>query len=240
MANLFEYLLNKIFKPKFFDEKKIFKIVDIQNKKLDLLNALIGKRIKLTSEPHSFFHKRVSIRNFSGKALNKEYFSEIIFNSLGIRKDKSPKKEYSLEPRTFPSAGGLNLIESAIYVHNVSGIEKGIYLYNPYTEELILLKSKVLLEDLLPYCQNINLNQANFVIFFISNIQPGMIKYGLRSYRYVLLEAGHAAQNILLNLPKYGLGGVCLGAFNDKKLRKELNILKDYQNEYVVVCGGIK
>lgn len=43
-------------------------------------------------------------------------------------------------------------------------------------------------------------------------------KYADRALRYIWLEAGHAAQNVLLEAVALGLGGVPIGAFDDRRV----------------------
>ena len=43
-------------------------------------------------------------------------------------------------------------------------------------------------------------------------------KYGARAYRFVLLEAGHVAQNVLLAAAALGLAAVPLGGFYDREV----------------------
>ena len=49
-------------------------------------------------------------------------------------------------------------------------------------------------------------------------------KYGLRGYRFVLLEAGHAAQNLLLAATALGLASVPVGGFYDRELERLLQV----------------
>ena len=62
-----------------------------------------------------------------------------------------------------------------------------------------------------------------------------MEKYGERGIRYVLLEAGHTAQNICLVCEEMGLKSCCIGAFDDRALRLRLD--KNCVPLYVVAIG---
>jgi SagB-type dehydrogenase family enzyme len=62
-------------------------------------------------------------------------------------------------------------------------------------------------------------------------------KYGEeRSPRYVHLEAGHAAQNVLLQAVALNLGAVPIGAFEDDKLKLGL-LPSDQQPLYLIPVG---
>ncbi len=63
-------------------------------------------------------------------------------------------------------------------------------------------------------------------------------KYGEeRSPRYVHLEAGHAAQNVLLQAVALGLGAVPIGAFEDDRVRQVLTLPSDQQPLYLIPIG---
>lgn len=63
-------------------------------------------------------------------------------------------------------------------------------------------------------------------------------KYGKRSERYVEMEAGHAAQNVLLSATALGLGACPVGAFDDSRVAKVLGLGRDEQALYLVALGA--
>ena len=63
-------------------------------------------------------------------------------------------------------------------------------------------------------------------------------KYGAnRSSRYVHLEAGHAAQNLLLEAVALGLGAVPIGAFHDADVQKALSLPRNHEPLYLIPVG---
>jgi SagB-type dehydrogenase family enzyme len=62
-------------------------------------------------------------------------------------------------------------------------------------------------------------------------------KYGDRAERYVQLEAGHACQNLLLEVVALGLAAVPTGAFSDEGVRGVLGLPKDEAPLYLVPVG---
>jgi SagB-type dehydrogenase family enzyme len=63
-------------------------------------------------------------------------------------------------------------------------------------------------------------------------------KYGReRGPRYVHMEAGHAAQNLLLQATALGLGGVPIGAFEDGRVREVLDLPGDQEPVYLIPIG---
>jgi SagB-type dehydrogenase family enzyme len=68
------------------------------------------------------------------------------------------------------------------------------------------------------------IEHANVVFFLAAVFQRTQKKYGPRGYRYVLLEAGHVAQNICLLAVEQGLGSLCMGGYADGRLNRALGL----------------
>ena len=54
------------------------------------------------------------------------------------------------------------------------------------------------------------------MIFVAAVFGRTRFKYGVRGYRFALLEAGHVGQNVLLAATALGLGAVPLGGYYDR------------------------
>ena len=68
-------------------------------------------------------------------------------------------------------------------------------------------------------------------------VERTKVKYGSRALRYVYIEAGHAAQNILLQATALGLGAVPIGAMYDEQVGKVLNLPKGCESLYIIPTG---
>ena len=62
-------------------------------------------------------------------------------------------------------------------------------------------------------------------------------KYGLRGYRFALIEAGHVAQNLLLTATALRLGSVPLGGLFDRRIDELLDL--DGVNESVLYAVSV-
>jgi nitroreductase len=62
-------------------------------------------------------------------------------------------------------------------------------------------------------------------------------KYGQRGRRYVEIEVGHAAQNIYLQTVSLNLGAVVIGAFDDKEMKKIIQLPQEEDPLYMLVIG---
>lgn len=213
------------------DLPKLLKIKRNRLKEFSTFNPI--NNIKLKSKKKvSLFNKRRSTRKFKKSYVTLEELSEILLNSVGMRKE-SLTQEYSLPKRKYPTAGGLNSIEIVVYIQRVKGVEKGYYLFDPYNEKLKKINISLEISKILAYNDNIKTENSSFSILLFSNLEAGLIKYGVRAYRYSLIEAGHIAQNILLCATLFNMGGICIGAYREYKIK----IFKEWNLEYAVMMG---
>lgn len=58
-----------------------------------------------------------------------------------------------------------------------------------------------------------------------------------RSPRYAHLEAGHAAQSMLLQAVTLGLGSVAMGAFHDQQVQRALSLPAEQLPVYLIAAG---
>lgn len=175
--------------------------------------------------------RRRSVRNFKSEILSIEEISQLLWSAQGIT-----EKNWGL--RTAPSAGALYPLEIYAVVGNVKDLDAGVYKYNTEKHSLI----KTLDGDRRRELYNSALQQESIlqapVSFIIAALfQRTAIKYGQRAERYVWIEVGHAAQNLLLQATALDLGAVPIGAFYDDKVKKALNLNKDEEPLYIIPVG---
>ena len=63
-------------------------------------------------------------------------------------------------------------------------------------------------------------------------------KYGPRGYRYILLEAGHVAQNLCVRATELGLATLCAGGFLDSALNELLGLQPKHEGIVYTVAAG--
>lgn len=119
--------------------------------------------------------------------------------------------------RLIPSAGALYPLELYVLAVRASTIQPAVYHYDPLDHCLERLDGR--LTDLSEALVDPTLaDSASFLVVLTGVFWRSRFKYGLRGYRFTLLEAGHAAQNALLAAAALGLGAVPLGGFYDARL----------------------
>mgnify|MGYP001485690454 CR=1 FL=1 len=168
--------------------------------------------------------KRRSVRRFARRPLTEMEISRLLWAAQGVTGGG--------RGRTAPSAGGLYPLE--VYLV----IPEGVYRYHPPNQELWIHRKG----DFLGQLSEAALGQASVrgapaVIVIAAVYERVTGKYGKRGERYVILEAGHAAQNIHLEAAALGLGSVPVGAFQDRSVHAVLGLHPDEEPLYLIPVG---
>jgi SagB-type dehydrogenase family enzyme len=167
---------------------------------------------------------RRSVREFMDVELAEVELSQLLWSAQGIT-DSSGK-------RTAPSAGALYPLE--VYV----ALPRGFYHYNPEPHTLSLHVPGDQREVIhTASFEQDSILSASAVLVFTAVFERTTRKYGERASNYVYVEAGHAAQNLLLQATSLGLGGVPVGAFDGTRLQEALTLPEDHVPVYVVPVG---
>jgi len=174
--------------------------------------------------------KRRSIRDYKNEEISFEDFSQLLWSLQGITDRLNGL-------RTAPSAGALYPLEIYAVVGNVKGLEAGVYKYFPFSHSI----KKVLDGDKRKDLANSALGQESIIEGAVSFVITAVYsrttkKYSQRGERYVIMEVGHAAQNLLLQATALDLGAVPIGAFYDNKVKSLLK-LDEEEPLYIIPVG---
>jgi SagB-type dehydrogenase family enzyme len=164
------------------------------------------------------------MRRFADRTLSWQEISQILWAAQGITGGR--------ELRTAPSAGAIYPLE----VYAV--LEEGLFHYEPLRHSL----RKYSMDDLRSSLRRAALDQqfveeAPLVLVVAGDYGKTASRYGDRAERYVILEAGHAAQNVLLQAVAMELGGVPVGAFDDEEVRRVLELPAGLTPLYLIPLG---
>ena len=169
--------------------------------------------------------RRRSRRQLSG-ALELSELATLLNQALGctaIVEDEIANITHAL--RAWPSAGGLYPLDTYVIARNVTDVPAGLYHYNPITGSLeskpCRPPEKVLSDAFFGQAFAVS---ASVSVFLVASFDRTVAKYGERGYRLVLLDAGHAAQNLLLTAEQMFLDAVAVGGFCDDSLAHDLGI----------------
>lgn len=167
---------------------------------------------------------RRSVREFTDEPLTLEDLSQLLWAAQGLTA--------SWGGRTAPSAGALYPLE--VYLVAPDGLSH----YLPGGHQLEVLAE----DDRRAALARAALGQEVIarapVVLVIAGVYGRTArKYGDRAERYVQLEAGHAAQNVLLQAVALGLGAVPVGAFEDRAVQEALGLPRDHEPLYLIPVG---
>jgi SagB-type dehydrogenase family enzyme len=168
---------------------------------------------------------RRSIREFTSEPIDAELVGHLLWAAQGIT---SPEGG-----RTAPSAGALYPLE--LYAVTSAGI----FHYRTVSHDLATLARRDVRADLSRAALGQGaVRDAALVIVVTADYSRTATKYGVvRGERYVLLEAGHAAQNVLLEAAALGLGAVPIGAFDDGAVARVLALPAAHAPIYLIALG---
>lgn len=169
--------------------------------------------------------RRRSVRTFAETPLTMAELGQLLWAAQGVTDPAGL--------RTAPSAGALYPLE--IYIVT----REGTYHYEPVAHRLAAHAPGDLRRALYDAAlQQDAVQSAPAVIVIAADYARTEVKYGEeRTPRYVQLEAGHAAQNILLQAVALNLGGVTIGAFEDAKVKQVLAFPANHDPLYLVPVG---
>jgi SagB-type dehydrogenase family enzyme len=167
---------------------------------------------------------RVTGRELSPCQLTLEQVGTVLYHAYGVTR-RNVGTVFPRPFRTVPSGGALYPLEIYLHSTHIDGLEAGLYHYNPTHHCLRFLQygdhCRQLSEALIQ--PNIALDTA-MLVFITAVFERSTFKYGDRGYRFVLLEAGHVAQNINLSCVALGLGSVNIGGYADRQMDEILGL----------------
>lgn len=192
--------------------------------------------------------ERRTVRQFSGQAITKVNLSTILAMGAGLGGEKLSEPPAPLvlgglaAQRTYPSGGALYPIELLVYPLRVESINPGFYYYQVLPHRLVSVSPSLSEDVLLELVNEHPIKEGSaLILLFIDFARLSLGKYGEKSYRLALIEAGHIAQNILLVASGLGLGSLPICGFNDEQLSHAAGLA--FPNEaviYVLAIGGVK
>ncbi len=160
--------------------------------------------------------KRRSVRSYRRDSLHLFEVSQVLWAAYGTTLGHK---------KTCPSAGATYPLEIYLVAGDVKGLATGFYRYNPLNHTLNLLSRNDYRKQLTEASLNQEyIQEAPASIIIAAHFERTTKVYGKRGERYVYMEVGHCGQNIHLQCEALNLGTVIIGAFEDDKVKKILNI----------------
>jgi SagB-type dehydrogenase family enzyme len=154
--------------------------------------------------------RRGSVRDLSAEPLSDRELAALLWSAQGVSAPSGA--------RTVPSAGALYPLET--YVVTPADVLR----YVPGTAS-VEVRADSQAKSRVAAAMGDGPASRAYAIVIITGV-PARItgKYGERGIRYMWMEAGHAAQNLLLAAAALGLGAVTIGAFDDTGIARALGL----------------
>lgn len=180
---------------------------------------------------------RRSVRAYDGKPVPLAAVSQLLWAAQGVTQPapKAPATwnakwgEWRGGLRSAPSAGALFPLEVYVLATSVDGLDRGLYRYISAEHALVRAgAASVTAKDLMQaaFMQQ-DIAQAPLAVIITGVYERTAVKYGDRAPRYVHIEAGAAAENLMLQADALGFGTVYIGAFIDDAVSKTLGLPAD-------------
>ena len=167
--------------------------------------------------------RRGSVRDLSSDPLTDAELAALLWSAQGVSTPGGA--------RTVPSAGALYPLEMYVvtpdevlhYVPRTSSVE---VRYDDRAKELVA-----------DTVSDTPASRAHALVVITGVPDRITGKYADRGIRYMWMEAGHAAQNLLLAAAALGLGAVTIGAFDDQGLSDALGLSDGEVPLYLIPVG---
>jgi SagB-type dehydrogenase family enzyme len=183
--------------------------------------------------------RRTSIRAYAPKAVTAAALADVLHAAYGVVEIAPLEAGRAFLRRSVPSAGGLYPLELYLMLRRVEGAAPGIYHFDARGGALELVRPG----DWRPAAAEVFytwpfVTEAAAIVCFAAVFERCQKKYGPRGYRYVLLEAGHAAQNLCLAAAELELATLCMGGFRDRALNLLLGLEAPKEGVVYTVAVG--
>ena len=203
------------------------------------------ENLNLMTDIRTVFAQRESCRKYSSSPVSLLELSFFLWSAQGVRRMAGR----SLNPVTFrnvPSAGARHPLETYLFPNNVAGLDKGIYHYLPGEHQLEILEKRSDYEEELTEALCGQSFAANAPVVFVMSAIPYRTewRYGLKSAKYILLDAGHACENLYLAATAASCGCCAIGAYDQDRLDELLDFMpgpsadKNYECAVYIAAVG--
>jgi SagB-type dehydrogenase family enzyme len=161
--------------------------------------------------------QRRSVRVFRDQALTGPALGQLLWAAQGITLDDGR--------RAVPSAGALHPLELYVAIDKAVSLHGGVYHYAPERHELGAVTYGWQYEKLVEAVRGQEwIATASAVVCIAADFERMAAKYGRRGHSYVYIEAGLAAESLMLQAVALGLATTLVGAFDDDEVKRLLHL----------------
>jgi protease I len=169
--------------------------------------------------------RRRSVRQFSSEPVKRSQISQLAWAGQGITE---PQRGL----RTAPSAGAIYPIELLF------ATQEGLFAYRPTDHSLLQIGDQDIRSMLATAASmSESVAGAGCDIIVAGSFRKLTDQYKDKARIYLHMEAGHVAQNILLQAVCLNLGAVTVGGFDTSQVRKVCRLRRDLEPLYIICVG---
>jgi len=190
---------------------------------------------KMTIEEALRFRR--TTRKFSDKEIDLPVISQLLWALQGVTNTEKTPEGKKLLHRAAPSAGRTYPLEAYI------AFSKGLHHYEPRRHVLSLqneedLRGKLSEAAVTPSNKEA-IKTAPLTIALTADNEKALKATPLmeNAVRFVHLEAGHAAQNLILQAASFGLGVCTMTSYNTARLYEVLKLPLNHRPIYLLTIG---
>lgn len=186
--------------------------------------ALPAPRLEGPESLEAVLARRRSCREFDGRPLALDHISQLLWAAQGTTDPTGL--------RTAPSAG-------ARYPLRVRFLCRcGVFLYLAEGHQLRKITGRDLRPQLAQACYGQEyVENCGGLLLFTGLYARTTSRYGERGRRYVLIDLGHAAQNVHLQAAALGLASVPVGSFDDELIARICELPPEESPLYLIPAG---
>ena len=192
--------------------------------------TLAGARIESGVSVESALARRRSVREYSSLPLTLAEVGQLVWAAQGVTGSGGL--------RTAPSAGAIYPLRLYVLAGAVEGLQAGIFGYDPDANELEVLsrgdKRQKLFEAT---CEQVCSAECAMAVLLAGWFTRATREFGPMAQSLALIEAGHAAQNLLLQATALGLGAMGLGKFDREAVARVFHLPASQQPLYLLLAG---
>lgn len=169
----------------------------------------------------ALLQQRESCRTYGEEPLSLRELSFLLWATQGVRHFAGRQNQVTF--RNVPSAGSRHPFETYLFIRNVDGVTPGIYHYLPAIHGLEIWEENPDYQEELTKALCGQEFAGTAPVTFVWGVIPyrSEWRYGLKSHKYMLVDAGHLCENLYLACEAIGCGACAIGAY-DQELLDEL------------------
>ncbi len=162
--------------------------------------------------------------------------SALLHHAYGVTRRSSDE----LSLRAAASAGALYPTDVFVLVRGAGELAKGVHYYDPEAHALLSVGGPDAVERALTALPGRSpVANAELVVVLGATFDRTIFKYDTRSYRYVALDAGHVAENLMAAGEALGLPCLLEPRFDDATLAHSVGLVRDGEGALLAAGCGV-